>query len=491
MSRSDFFLGIDLGSSSVKTCIYDIGSGKSIDSFTYPDSEMEIISEQDGWAEQDPNYWWECISHTFDHLREKNDFQSIRAIGISYQMHGLVVVDKKYNPLHNAIIWCDSRAVETGQKAEIEIDNDIFKMKTLNTPGNFTASKLKWLQDNKQDIYDKIHKIMLPGDFIVHKLTNKLTTTPMGLSEGIMWDFQSQAVSEDILDYYNIKNTLIPHVVDSIGDQGTVSDDMVERFGFGKDIKVSYRAGDQPNNAFSLNVLEPGEIAATAGTSAVIYSVTDKNITDLNNRINTFLHCLNSNTSKRNGLLLCINGSGIAYSWIKSLLKEKSYKEMDIKSEKINSPEGIKFYPFGNGSERLFGNKKIDSHLLGLDFNKHNNNHIIRSVLEGISFSLCYSIELLRDFGVNVETVKVGKANLFLSKVFRESFVNSANVKLQMFDTNGAEGAARGAALGSGHYKDAKEAFGSLKLISEEIPNGDNTYYDRYLDWKIFLNKLN
>ncbi|MAS39401.1 MAG: carbohydrate kinase [Flammeovirgaceae bacterium] len=491
MSRSDFFLGIDLGSSSVKTSIFDRKSGKSIDSFTYPDSEMEIISEQDGWAEQDPNYWWECISHTFDHLRESNDFKSIRAIGISYQMHGLVVVDKKYNPLHNAIIWCDSRAVETGLKAEAEMNDDIFETKTLNSPGNFTASKLKWLQDNKQDIYDKIHKIMLPGDFIVYKLTNNLTTTPMGLSEGIMWDFQSGTISEDILDYYNIKDKLIPEVVDSIGDQGTVSDDIIERFGFSKGLRITYRAGDQPNNAFSLNVLEPGEIAATAGTSAVIYSVTDKNITDLNNRINTFLHCLNSKTRKRNGLLLCINGSGIAYSWIKSMLKEKSYEEMDIKSEKINSPEGIKFYPFGNGSERLFGNKKIDSHLLGFDFNKHSNNHIIRSVLEGISFSLCYSIELLRDFGVNVETVKVGKANLFLSKVFRESFINSANVKLQMFDTNGAEGAARGAALGSGYYEDATEAFGSLKIISEEIPNGQNTYLDRYKDWKNFLNKLN
>ena len=491
MSRSDFFLGIDLGSSSVKTSLFDSTSGKSVDSYTYPNSEMEIISKEDGWAEQDANYWWDCILKTFENLSEKNDFKLVRSIGISYQMHGLVVLDKNNNLLYNSIIWCDSRAVKIGQRAETELENSILKNKILNSPGNFTASKLRWLKENRSEVYDQINKIMLPGDYIVFKLTNKISTTPLGLSEGILWDFHSDNLSEDVLEYYNIDRKLIPEIVDSIGNQGIISDDVRDRFGFDNDVKVTYRAGDQPNNAFSLNVLEPGEIAATAGTSAVIYSVTDKNIFDINNRINTFLHCLNSKSKKRNGLLLCINGSGIAYSWVKSILGEKSYKEMDIKSENINSSEGLKFYPFGNGSERLFRNKKIDSHLIGFDFNKHNNQHIIRSVLEGISFSLCYSIELLREFGVNVDTVKVGNANLFLSKVFRESFINSSNVKLQMFDTNGAEGAARGAALGLGFYKTPKEAFKSLNIISEEKPNGKNDYIEKFKDWKDFLNKLN
>ena len=491
MSRSDFFLGIDLGSSSVKTSLFDSTSGKSVYSCTYPSSEMEIISKEDGWAEQDPNYWWDCILKTFENLSEKNDFKLVRSIGISYQMHGLVVLDKNNDLLYNSIIWCDSRAVKIGQRAESELENSILENKILNSPGNFTASKLRWLKENRSEVYDQIYKIMLPGDYIVFKLTNKISTTPMGLSEGILWDFHSDKLSEDVLEYYNIDRKLIPEIVNSVGNQGTISDDVRDRFGFDNDVKVTYRAGDQPNNAFSLNVLEPGEIAATAGTSAVIYSVTDKNISDTNNRINTFLHCLNSKSKKRNGLLLCINGSGIAYSWVKSILGEKSYKEMDIKSENINSSEGLKFYPFGNGSERLFSNKNIDSHLIGFDFNKHNNQHIIRSVLEGISFSLCYSIELLREFGVNVDTVKVGNANLFLSKVFRESFINSSNVKLQMFDTNGAEGAARGAALGLGFYKSPHEAFKSLNIISEEKPNGKNDYIERYKDWKDFLNKLN
>ena len=320
MSRSDFFLGIDLGSSSVKTSLFDSISGKSIDSCTYPNSEMEIISKEDGWAEQDPNYWWDCILKTFENLSEKNDFKLVRSIGISYQMHGLVVLDKNNNLLYNSIIWCDSRAVKIGQRAETELENSILKNKILNSPGNFTASKLRWLKENRSEVYDQINKIMLPGDYIVFKLTNKISTTPLGLSEGILWDFHSDNLSEDVLEYYNIDKKLIPEIVDSIGNQGIISDDVRDRFGFDNDVKVTYRAGDQPNNAFSLNVLEPGEIAATAGTSAVIYSVTDKNIFDINNRINTFLHCLNSKSKKRNGLLLCINGSGIAYSWVKSIL---------------------------------------------------------------------------------------------------------------------------------------------------------------------------
>jgi len=308
-----------------------------------------------------------------------------------------------------------------------------------------------------------------------------------------MWDFGSNSLSSEILEHYGIDNNIIPEVVKSIGDQGKVSDKISKRYGFNDKVNITYRTGDQPNNAFSLNVLNPGEIAATAGTSAVIYSVTDKDIYDSSNRINTFLHCNHTISRKRNGLLMCINGSGIAFSWIRKLLNESSYKEMDKKAESIDSSEGIYFYSFGNGSERLFKNKKIDSHLIGLDFNIHLNSHIIRAALEGIAFTLTYGIELLRDFGVDIQTVRVGNANLFLSKVFRESFVNSSNIKLQLFDTNGAEGAARGAALGCKFFDNEKDAFNSLEMISETTPDlqSKDKYLKEYHNWKKFLNKIN
>ena len=493
MSDQVYFLGIDLGSSSIKTSLFDPHKGETIDSISYPDEEMHISSRKKGWAEQDPKYWWECIDRSLNSLKKNNNFSYIKSIGISYQMHGLVAVDDLGEPLIPSIIWCDSRAVDIGNKAEKEIKFNILEKSLLNSPGNFTASKIKWVMENDPETYSRIYKIMLPGDFIVYKLTGKISTTESGLSEGIMWDFGSNSLSSEILEHYGIDKNIIPVVVKSIGDQGKVSDKISKRYGFNDKVNITYRTGDQPNNAFSLNVLNPGEIAATAGTSAVIYSVTDKDIYDSSNRINTFLHCNHTISRKRNGLLMCINGSGIAFSWIRKLLNESSYKEMDKKAESIDSSEGIYFYSFGNGSERLFKNKKIDSHLIGLDFNIHSNSHIIRAALEGIAFTLTYGIELLRNFGVDIETVRVGNANLFLSKIFRESFVNSSNIKLQLFDTNGSEGAARGAALGSKFYDNEKDAFTTLEMISETTPDsqGKDKYLKEYHNWKKFLNKIN
>ena len=491
MSKPVYFLGIDLGSSAVKITLFDASAGRSIDTVTYPEKEMKIISKELGWAEQDPNYWWQCIESGLLKLKLRNNMKDIMSIGVSYQMHGLVAIDSDGNPIIPSIIWCDSRAVEIGKKAEKKIKREVLENQILNSPGNFTASKLRWVYENDKDSFSKIYKIMLPGDFIVFKMTGKISTTPSGLSEGVMWDYHSNSVNNEILEVYDIDKSIIPDLVDNIGNQGNLSEEICDKFGFRRKIKISYRTGDQPNNAFSLNVLNPGEIAATAGTSAVVYCVTDKNIYDKDGRINTFIHCNNSNLKKRNGLLLCINGSGIAYSWIKSVLKESSYKEMDEKSEVIDDSRGLKFYPFGNGTERLFNNKNIGSHLVGLNFNTHKHSHIIRSTLEGIAFSMTYGIELLREFGVSVNTVRVGNANLFLSKLFRDAFVNSANVKLQLYDTNGSEGAARGAALGSGFYNTEKEAFSKLKMIKEIHPIKGDDHMRDYVNWKNFLNKLN
>ena len=290
MSQTEFFLGIDLGSSSVKTTLFSPNEGRVVDSYSFPENEMEIISIKKGWAEQEPNYWWKCVKKSLLYLKERNDFRLVKAIGISYQMHGLVAVDKNGEPLMPSIIWCDSRAVEIGRKAEKNLENSIISKKLLNSPGNFTASKIRWVIENDPEKYGLIYKIMLPGDFIAFKLTGKINTTAGGLSEGIMWDYDSNSVSREILELYKIDSKIIPDIVEPIGIQGSVSEEKCKIFNFKKDVKITYRSGDQPNNAFSLNVLNPGEIAATAGTSAVIYSVTDKNIYDPNNRINTFLH---------------------------------------------------------------------------------------------------------------------------------------------------------------------------------------------------------
>ena len=490
MERINYFLGIDLGSSSVKISILDGSDSNCIESVSFPENEMSIESPNIGWAEQDPLYWWYCVGECINILNKKIDFKLIDAIGISYQMHGLVALDIYGKPVRPSIIWCDSRAVEIGKKTHNDFDSKIISKHLLNSPGNFTASKLKWVKDNEPEIYNSIHKIMLPGDYIAYKFTGKITTTESGLSEAIMWDFEKGEISNDLIKHYDIDKNMIPKALSSFGNHGNIKDDISHLFGFRKGVKLTYRAGDQPNNAFSLNALNPGEIAASAGTSAVIYSVTDKNIYDKNNRINTFLHCNNSKSKTRNGLLLCINGCGIAYSWLRKLLKQKDYNDLNLST--INTSIGsdnLKFYPFGNGSERLFDNKDLGSHFINLNFNVHDETHLIRSVQEGIAFSMCYGIEMLKDLGVSVKTIRVGNANLFLSMLFREAFVNTSRVDLEIYDTNGSEGAARAAALGVGYYSNDKEAFNNLKLITKLKPDKELVarYSSHYNEWKNFL----
>ena len=493
MNKADYFLGIDLGSSSVKMSVFDGGKGKTIISCSYPDNEMNIFSPKSGWAEQEPDYWLECIITCFKILNKKIDFSLIASIGISYQMHGLVLLDKNGKILRPSIIWCDSRAVDIGKKASEKLDSKIISSHLLNSPGNFTASKLKWIMNNQPKIYNSIYKVMLPGDYIAYRLTGNMSTTESGLSEGILWDFKNKNISNDVISYFGFKRDLFPPILSSFGDHGYISKKISKTFGFNENTKLTYRAGDQPNNAFSLNVLYPGEIAATAGTSAVIYAVTDKNIYDKNERINTFLHCNNSTHKNRNGLLLCINGSGIAYSWFKKNLNSGDYNDLNLSA--INSPIGsknLKFYPFGNGSERILKNKEIGANLINLNFNVHDRMDLIRSVQEGVAFSMNYGIESLKNLGVEFKKIKVGNSNLFLSMLFREAFVNTSGIELEIYDTNGAEGAARAAALGIGYYANEKDAFKNLKLISKLKPQNSlrEKYLNYYSDWKKHLSNF-
>ena len=486
MSRSDFFLGIDLGSSSVKTSLFDSTSGKSVDSCTYPSSEMEIISKEDGWAEQDPNYWWDCILKTFENLSEKNDFKLVRSIGISYQMHGLVVLDKNNNLIYNSIIWCDSRAVKIGQRAESELESSILENKILNSPGNFTASKLRWLKENRSDVYDQISKIMLPGDYIVFKLTNKISTTPMGLSEGILWDFHSDKLSEDVLEYYNIDRKLIPEIVDSVGNQGTISDDVRDRFGFDNDVKVTYRAGDQPNNALALNVFDNGEVAASGGTSGVIYSITKDINSKEPSRINHFAHVNYNDNNKSIGKLLCINGAGIQYRWLRNHSVGKSYEKMNEAASSIPvGSEGISVIPFGNGAERMLNNKNIGTHICNINLNQHSHGHLYRSSLEGIAFSFMYGMEILKNDNALINVVRAGNDNLFRSKIFANTVATLIGHEIEIYNTTGAFGAARASGVMNDNLDSFRKKITKNDHVMTFLPlKNTSEYEDAYSRWK-------
>ena len=492
------FLGIDLGSSSIKLSLYDPKKRQTIGSISHPKIEMRITSPKSGWAEQNPEDWWEKFLEAYEILIKQKtiDTKLILGIGISYQMHGLVVVNKTKKLLRSSIIWCDSRAVNLGEEAFRSIGQNYCLTHLLNSPGNFTASKLAWVKTNEPDIFDQIYKIMLPGDYFVMKLTGEITTTKSGLSEGVFWDYENECISEEVLNVYDISRDLIPEIVPSIGSALKVQKELATKLGLNEDVKITYRAGDQPNNAFSLNVLNEGEIAATAGTSGVIYAVSNKKTYDIKSRINTFVHVNDTQNKPSNGVLICVNGTGILYSWLKKLLNTKNlnidYTEMNemVKSIPVGA-EGLLCLPFGNGSERIFENKLIGSHLLNLDFNQHETGHILRAAIEGIIYALNLGFEMLSDLNINRNTIKAGNANLFLSDIFKTIFANVTDTPLEIFNTDGATGAARGAALGFGIFETIEEAFDDLHLLEVIEPNSElsSMYKESFEGWKETISK--
>lgn len=484
-----YLLGIDLGSSSIKASIVDADSGATVAAAQSPREEMAMKAVQPGWAEQEPDLWWEHARNAIHaSLKAANIASSnILAIGISYQMHGLVCVDKNKKVLRPSIIWCDSRAVPYGQDALAKLGETYCLGNLLNSPGNFTASKLKWVKENEPEIFSKVDKIMLPGDYLAMRLTGEIVTTASGLSEGILWDFKQNKVADKLLDHYGFSPSVIPSIVPTFSVQGKLMKDVAADLGLTAGTPVSYRAGDQPNNAFSLNVVNPGETAATAGTSGVIYSVTEKNAYDPKSRVNTFMHVSEGN----NGVLLCVNGTGILNSWLRKNTGGIPYDTMNQLASRVPvGSDGLVILPFGNGAERILENKEIESSIEGLNFNIHSQSHLFRAAQEGIVFSLRYGFDILKNMGLKTNVIRAGRANMFLSPLFREAFVNTIGAQLELYDTDGAKGAALGGGKGAGLYKTFPETFKGLKQLHAEEPQKSKTeqYSSAYSTWLKQLN---
>jgi xylulokinase len=502
-------LGIDLGTSSIKVSVIDAESHNCIASAQYPETEVDIICLHPGWAEQSPDQWWENVKQAILKCHSSGKYKpaDIAAIGIAYQMHGLVLVDKQQHSLRNSIIWCDSRAVEIGNKAFRVIGEERCLSHLLNSPGNFTASKLAWVKENEPAVYNKTDKIMLPGDFIAMKLTGDCTTTASALSEGIFWDFRENAISEDVIDYFGFSRSLFPPLQSLFSPHGYLKEEVAERLSLKKGIPVSYKAGDQPNNALSLNVLQPGEVAATAGTSGVIYGVSDELNYDPQSRINSFAHVnhkasspasLRAEQSKgegvggevRIGILLCINGAGIFNRWIKNIAgSNHTYDGLNEAAAKIPvGSDGLTTLPFGNGAERMLNNQIAGAHFYNLDFNIHTVAHMVRAVQEGIAFAFRYGLDIMRENGINPSVVRAGKTNLFLSDVFAQSFAGTNNVSVEFYNGDGSFGAAIGAGIGAGIYKDAAAASQNRKPAGIIRPAETKQYNELYEKWKGLLN---
>jgi len=489
-------LGIDLGSSSVKASVIDGESGRCLASAFYPKDEMKIIATKPGWAEQDPETWWTNLKASIADCNRQlgPEKKRIGSIGISYQMHGLVTLDKDNKVLRPSIIWCDSRAVKYGEMAFSNLGKEYALAHLLNSPGNFTASKLAWVKENEPEIFSRIRWIMLPGDYIALRLTGEAVTTFSGLSEGIFWDFAENRVSERLMQYYGFSNELLPEILPSFSDQGRLTASAAGELDLPEGVPVSYRAGDQPNNALSLNVFNPEEVAATAGTSGVIYGVTDLKKYDPLSRVNTFLHVNHTPAEPRLGVLLCINGTGILNSWLRRNAGNNiAYDAMNELAEKVSpGSDGLSILPFGNGAERMLGNKDIGARMLGLNFNTHTNAHLFRAAQEGIVFSIRFGLDIMKETGINTSVIRAGSANMFLSPVFREALSCITGTEIHLYNTDGSTGAARGAGIGCKYYKSIKEAFAGLKEVGITTPDKSKTgaFREAYSTWKKHLEKV-
>ena len=491
-----YLLGYDIGSSSVKASLVQAESGKCVSSAFFPKAEAEIIAVKPGWAEQDPENWWANLTLATRAVLANSGAEAgdIRAIGISYQMHGLVCVDKAQQVLRPAIIWCDSRGVPYGQRAFEALGAETCLSHLLNSPGNFTASKLAWIKENEPAVYEKIWKIMLPGDYIAMKLSGTVCTTVSGLSEGMFWDFKQGCVADFLLRYYGFDASLLADVCPTFSEQGRVCATAAAALGLKEGTPITYRAGDQPNNALSLNVFNPGEIASTAGTSGVVYGVNGAVGYDRRSRVNTFAHVNHTSAQTRLGALLCINGTGILNSWVKHTVAPAgcSYNDMNrLAAQAPIGSAGVSILPFGNGAERMLENRETGCSIHGVDFNQHGRQHIIRAAQEGIVFSFKYGIDIMEQMGISVQKIHAGKANMFLSPLFRETLAGVTGVVIELYDTDGAVGAAKGAGIGAGIYKDNREAFATLDKLEviEPDPAHRQAYADAYRRWEGLLQR--
>lgn len=486
-------LGIDVGTSSIKVSVVDGASQRCLASAQYPETEAEIIARQTGWAEQAPDVWWDYVKQAIKKANSLGKYnpQEIGAIGIAYQMHGLVLLDRNAKVLRDSIIWCDSRAVPYGDKAFKAIGEDQCLSCLLNSPGNFTAAKLAWVKENEPELFAQIDKMMLPGDFIAQRLTGFVTTTPSALSEGILWDFANSRVSEEVMAHFGFHKNIIAPVQDVFSQHGALSALVASELSLRTGIPVAYKAGDQPNNALSLNVLQPGEVAATAGTSGVIYGVSDALTYDPQSRVNSFAHVNHTAQETRVGVLLCINGTGIANKWIRNMAGANlPYPKINELATTIAAGcDGLFVLPFGNGAERMLNNRLVGAQMVGIDYNRHAPAHLFRATQEGIAFAFRYGLDIMRENGMDPQVIRAGKANMFLSPVFANAFVNATGVPVELYESDGSVGAAIGAGIGSGFFNNAAEAFSEKEVLETVVPNNAALYDELYTRWKEYLDK--
>jgi xylulokinase len=489
-----YTIGYDIGSSFVKGVLWDEERGEVAAHVTVPDREMPIRAEKADWAEQDPEMWWEAVKAATQRLIDMVPGAGgrVRGIGVSYQMHGLVLLDRDGKVLRPSIIWCDSRATGMGKELEKAVGEEAVRRQLLNSPGNFTVSKLAWVIRNEPETASRIRWVMLPGDWIAYQLTGMVSTTVCGLSEGMLWNFKDHVPHVKALEAAGADPEWIPPVAPNPGDQGVVGSAVGAEMGFAPGARVLFRGGDQPMNAYGLGVDGPGMWAASAGTSGVLYRVDPVREAEPTGMANRFAHIGHSAENPAIGTLLCLNGAGIAYAWLRRVMfAGQEYAAINEHVAAVPAgADGVMFHPFGNGAERMLDNRQPGAGWSGIHFNRHGQGHLARAVMEGIVFAFVHGMRHVDPSLPALPVIRAPHAGLFRSELFASMLSTLAGADVQLHAGDGATGAAQGAsvALGASAIKAldsnaARDEPGVLKTHSPD-PSIHDALESAYSRWK-------
>jgi xylulokinase len=476
------FLGIDIGTSGSRSVVID-ENGKVIASATA--LHEDFASPEIGWAEQNPDDWWRACKETIAKVLQTVKADEISAISFSGQMHGSVFLDKADKVIRPALLWCDQRT----EKQCDEITAKIGKERLIELVCNpaitgFTLPKMLWLRENEPEKWARVATVLLPKDYIRLKLSGDKASDVADSSGTLLFDVQNRKWSGEMLSAFSIDEAILPKVYESIEVTGRVSESGASETGLKIGTPIIAGAGDNAAGAIGMGIVEVGKVSATIGTSGVIFAVSDKPRLDLQGRIHTLCHAMPGRWHNT-GVTL---SAGLSFKWFRENFGDgNSYDELVHEAEKVPSgSEGAIWLPYLMGERTPHLDANARAAFIGITAS-HTKAHFTRAVLEGVAFSLRDSLEIFKESGVEISSIRLGGGGA-KSKLWRQiqADIYGKSVEIIEADEGAAFGAAILAGVGVGAWKSVEEACEKTIRVAETIePNADsqetlNRNYEAY-----------
>ncbi|MFW6097130.1 MAG: xylulokinase [Chloroflexota bacterium] len=450
------FLGIDVSTTATKALLID-EVGDVVASASTP---YEFSTPRPLWSEQDPQLWWDGARSSIRQALDEADAggEDVRAIGLTGQMHGLVLLDEAGEVLRPAILWNDQR---TGAECD-EIRNRLGKERLIAITGNdaltgFTAPKILWVKNNEPEIYERTRHILLPKDYVRYRLTGEFASDRAGGSGTLLFDLKERTWSREVAEALDIDPEWLPPTFEGPSVTGTISASAAEATGLATGTPVVGGGGDQAAQAVGVGAVAPGIVALTLGTSGVVFAATDAPMVEPEGRLHAFCHAVPGKWHLM-GVMLSAAGS---LRWYRdALAPDMSFEALVAEAEEAPpGSEGLLFLPYLTGERTPHPDPLARGAFVGLTV-RHKRAHMTRAVLEGVAFGLRDSFELMQETGLaTVEQVRVSGGGA-RSELWRQILADVLQTELVTVNTT--EGAAYGAgllaAVGAGQFEDVQGA---------------------------------